>query len=306
MALLTNISGALKKTKEYIITPLPDKYIKNILDSQDAIPEKSRAATYSGYVHVSSLSGDFCARHYAIAQHEKLQLYETITGGHKVTFKIGRAVEEHIRDNIIRGHGKQNIYAKWTCECQEDKVVPDEGTYRYGLWKKAFCKCGKPLDILREPDTTDEEHGVSGRPDLVLYKDKTLHITEIKSIKKDSTSYGPGWDELDAPLLSHIKQNIFYPTLLRAKGLPVSPIVTFVYCTKDFKYGSPYKIFTIDTSEEKYEKMRNELLDEAKQVKDFLAGGPSPGRICASEASPLAKKCPVSFRCFNIYKDAIE
>lgn len=304
--LLSNLVDNIKGQRQYNITPLAPGFVKGILDAQDAIPEQSRAATYSGHVHVSSLSGDFCARHYAIAQHEDLQLYETLTGGHKVTFKIGRAVEEHIRDNLIKGVGRENIYAQWTCECQKGKLVPEEGTFRYGLWKPALCKCGKPLDTLEEPAIKDNEHGVSGRPDLVIYKDKTLHITEIKSIKKDSTAYGPGWDEIAEPLESHIKQNIFYPPLLRSLNLPVSPVVTFVYCTKDFKFGSPYKTFQIDTSEPKYEKIRQELLLEAKQVKDFIDGGPSPPRICQSEASKLAKKCPVSFRCFNVYKDDIK
>lgn len=304
--LLSKLVDTVKGERNYTVKPIAPYFVKGILDKRDAIPEKSRAATYKGYVHVSSLSGDFCARHYAIAQHEELQLYETLTGGHKITFKIGRAVEEHIRTNLIEGIGKQNIYAMWTCECQKDKLIPEEGTFRVGLWKPALCKCGKPLDTMEEPAITDETNGVSGRPDLVIYKDKTLHVTEIKSIKKDSTSYGPGWDEITEPLDSHIRQNIFYPPLLRAKNLPVSPIVTFIYCTKDFKYGSPYKEFQIDTSLPKYEALRQELLAEAKQVKDFIAGGESPPRICASEAGPLAKKCPVSFRCFNIYRDKIE
>lgn len=290
--LLNNLANKVKGVKEYSINILPKGYVKSLIDKNDQVPEQSRIATYSGYVHVSSLSGNFCAREYAIAQHEELSLYESLTGGHKVTFKIGRAVEEHIRSAIIAEHGKKNIFAKWSCECGADS--------RLGLYREAKCKCGKPLDIFDEPAITDEENGVTGRPDLVLYKDKTLHIVEIKSMKKDQ------WDTLEAPLDSHIKQNIFYPYLLDMYNYPVSPVVTFIYCTKDFKYGSPYKEFTIDTSETKYIKLREELLAEAKQVRNFIANKVSPPRICASEHSPLAKKCKVAFRCFNIYRDKIE
>jgi hypothetical protein len=135
-----------------------------------------------------------------------------------------------------------------------------------------------------------------------VYYEKTLHITEIKSIKKETTTT-PGWDELSAPLDNHITQNIFYPPLLSSLGLPVSPVVTFIYCSKDWKFGSPYKEFRIDTSEPKYLQQRQELLNEAKQVKDFVDGGPMPPRICLTENSPLAKKCDMSFRCFNVFKD---
>lgn len=285
------------KNTEYPISELPPNYIKDLLDRQDNIPSQSRAATYEGHVHVSSLSSNFCARQYAIVQHEDLKLYETIQGGTKVTFRIGRAVEDHIRENLIAGVGKQNIYCKWTCEC---------GTYRVGLHKADPCpKCGKALDIFEEPTIKDDANGISGRPDLIVYHGKTLHITEIKSIKKDTTTT-VGWDEIDEPLESHIRQNIFYPPLLASIGLPVSPIVTFIYCSKDWKFGSPYKEFRLDTSLPKYQSLRSELLEEAKQVKDFMNGGASPDRICASAHGSMAKKCPVAFNCFNKYKDDIK
>lgn len=293
--LLKKLTEKVKNT-DYQISELPHNFIKNLLDKQDNIPSQSRAATYEGHVHVSSLSSNFCARQYAIVQHEDLKLYETIAGGSKVTFRIGRAVEDHIRENIIEGHDKKNIFAKWHCEC---------GTFRVGLHKAITCpKCGKGLDIFDEPTIKDEANGISGRPDLIVYHGQTLHITEIKSIKKDTTTT-VGWDEIEEPLDSHIRQNIFYPPLLASLGLPVSPVVTFIYCSKDWKFGSPYKEFRLDTSLPKYQSLRSELLEEAKQVKDFMAGGPSPPRICTTEHGSMAKKCPVSFRCFNQYKDDI-
>lgn len=295
--LLNKLNALVKKEREWEVNVLPPNFIKQILDKQDTIPERSRIGNYKGYVHVSSLSSNFCPREYAIAHKEELAMYETFTGGHKVTFRIGRAVESHIRESIITEVGKQNIFAKWSCECGEGS--------RVGLFKEALCKCGRPLDIFDEPAISDEENGVVGRPDLILYHNKTLHITEIKSIKKDTTTT-VGWDDLTEPLESHIRQNIFYPPLLQSLNLPVSPIVTFIYCTKDFKFGSPYKEFRIDTSEPKYQELRQELLLEAKQVKEFVSSGKSPERICLSESSPLARKCKVAFRCFNVYRDEIK
>lgn len=303
--LLNKLVKTVKEPELPTINELPENYVKTLLDRQDSIPERSRAATYDKHVHVSSLSSDFCPRQYAIARHENLQLYETISGGSKVTFKIGRAVEEHIRENLIQAHGKKNVFAKWVCECQENPDFAEKGTYRVGLWKPALCKCGKPLDNFAEPSITDDENGVKGRSDLILYYKKTLHITEIKSIKKNTTTT-PGWDDIEEPLSSHIRQNVHYPPLLRKMGYPVSSYVTFVYCTKDWTFGSPYKTFKVDLSDPKYEQMRQEMLAEAKQLKDWTEGGPSPPRICKSEHGSFAKKCPVSFRCFNVYKDEIK
>src|SRR6476620_1223887 len=108
---------------------LPDNFVKDILDKSDKAPEKSRAGTYKEHVHVSSLAYNFCPRQYAIAIKEKLSLYESLTGGHRVTFALGRAAEKHVRDGFIESYGRQNVYAKWECECGN--------SYREGFFKEA-------------------------------------------------------------------------------------------------------------------------------------------------------------------------
>lgn len=270
---------------------LPAGFLKNILDTADRIPQKGRAATYSKHVHVSSLAGDFCARQYAITRHEKLSLFESLTGGHKVTFAIGRAVETHIRDGIISQYGRQNIYAKWTCECGK--------TAFQGTWRPINCACGKEIDIFNEADIQDDDFGVKGHPDLIFRYKNRLFVVEIKSINK------PAWEELEAPLPSHIKQALMYPYLLGKEAKNVSTTVVYIYCTKDFKFGSPYKEYHVDASEEHHVAQRQNLLEQAKEVKDYVEGGKTPERICKSIASPLAKKCPVAMRCFNTYKDEV-
>lgn len=269
-------------------TPLEENFVKEILDSYDRVPERSRAGTYNGYVHVSSLSYDFCARQYAIAHKEQLSLYESLTGGHKVTFRIGRAVESHIRESFIAHYGEDKIYAKWICVCGNK--------YYEGLGSNPQCSCGEVVNIFNEPDLSDDVSGVSGHPDLVFLRAGKLRVLEIKSIKKDA------WDELEEPQPAHKLQAGIYPHLLSKRTkFNVSPEVVFIYCTKDFKFGSPYKEFHLDTSTPEFIKEREELFAEAKQVKDFAAGGEMPGRICQSMSSALAKKCPVNFRCFHVY-----
>lgn len=270
---------------------LPDNFVKGILDEADKKPEKSRAGSYTKHVHVSSLAYNFCPRQYAIAVKENLSLYESHTGGHKVTWKLGRAAEQHVREGFIENYGRDNIYAKWECSCKR--------SYREGFYKEAACPCGKPLDVFAEPDIVDDENGVKGHPDLVFKYKQKLFVMEIKSMKADQ------WNELTEPLHSHVMQAGMYPKLLEMKKQGISPVVVFIYVTKDFKWGSPYKEFHVDMSEAKYVKMHDEMLSDAKQVKDYVEKGKSPPRICQSLASSMAKKCPVAFRCFHVYDDEI-
>lgn len=272
---------------------LPENFVKDILDKADKTPEKSRAGTYKNHVHVSSLAYNFCPRQYAIAIKEKLSLYESHTGGHKVTWRLGRAAEEHVREGFISNYGKKNIYAKWICSSCEEK-------YREGFFKNVSCDCGGVLDKFAEPDIQDDENGVKGHPDLVFNYKKTLFIMEIKSMNARD------WEALEEPLHAHILQAGMYPKLLALKRQGISPVVTFIYVTKDFKWGSPYKEFHVDMSEQKYVDLHENMLKEAKEVKDFVEKGISPQRICPSMSSNLAKKCPVAFRCFHTYEDKIE
>lgn len=280
--LLKTLVSQIQETK-----PLPDNFLKSILDESDRKPQQTRLASYSGYTHVSSLANNFCPRQYAISIEEKLNLHESLTGGHKVTFAIGRAVEQHVRESFIESYGRHNIYAKWLCPCGKK--------YYEGLGLTVTCQCGKSVDIFSEPDIVDEENAIKGHPDLVFRYDKSLHVVEIKSIKADA------WNDLESPLSSHIKQANLYPYLLSKKTGNVSPVVTFLYVTKDFKFGSPYKEFRIDTNSEENQKIRAEMLAEAKQVKDYVSTRQMPERICSSLASNLAKKCPMAFRCFHQY-----
>jgi hypothetical protein len=289
--LLKNLIDTVHGKNDIANAALEENFVKNILDAEDRKPTRSRAGNYDGYVHVSSLAGDFCPRHYAIAINEDLALYESVTGGHKVTWAIGRSVETHVRDSFIEGIGRENIYGKWLCECKKKGFQ--------GLYVEKTCDCGKPIDKLHEPDIKDDHFGVWGHPDLVFRRKNKLFVMEIKSMKKDQ------WDELTEPLPSHIKQALMYPYLLSHISKNVAATVTFVYVTKDFKWGSPYKEFHINVLEEKYVKLRKQLLEEAKQVKDYTEKGTSPERICASPASVMAKKCPVVHRCFYTYEHEI-
>lgn len=291
--LINKIDGTESDVTELISYPiLPDNFVKTILDEADKTPEKSRAGTYTTHVHVSSLAYNFCPRQYAIAHKDKLSLYESLTGGHKVTFALGRAAETHVRDGFLEKYGRQNVFAKWECQCKR--------SYREGFYKEILCECGKKLDIFAEPDLIDDDNGVKGHPDLIFNYKQTLFVKEIKSMNKKD------WDDLEAPLPAHILQAGMYPRILRARGLKVSPVVVFIYITKDFKWGSPYKEFHIDMSDPKYIKLHDDMLKEAKQVKDFVETGKAPERICPSIESTLAKKCPVAMRCFYSYDDNLE
>lgn len=281
-----------KISEEQAYPVLPENFVKSKLDKEDKTPTQNRAATYTTHVHVSSLAQNFCPRQYAIALKEDLALYESVTGGHKVTWELGRAAEKHVRAGFINQYGLKHIYAQWRCDCKK--------TVREGFYREISCEeCGKPVDIFEEPDIWDDEHGVKGHPDLVFNYRQTLFVMEIKSMNKKD------WEALTEPLPTHILQAGMYPRLLRNKGLKVSPVVTFVYVGKEFVWGSPYKEFHVDMSDPKYVKMHDDMLLEAKKIKDYVEKDIPLERICQTINGSMAKKCPVSFRCFYHYDDKI-
>ncbi len=83
---------------------LPDNYLKTILDAQDGVAEVRRVGTgdgqYGHYTHVSSLIGA-CSRMHALAAMDDRTIRETVTGGHRVMWAIGRHVEKHIRQQYL-------------------------------------------------------------------------------------------------------------------------------------------------------------------------------------------------------------
>lgn len=286
----------------------PDNFIKDMLDAGDSEPIQNRAGTFSGYVHVSSLSKSFCARQYAIAIKENLPLYETVVGGMRVVWAQGRASEDHVRDTMIRKYGLMNFYAKWGCEFSATDHDKNH-TYHQRFFKPAKCMCGGDINKLWEPHLYDNNHKVVGRPDLVFRYNNWVHIVECKSIKSEIDSPNKNqhvtFEDITSPIKDHLNQAMFYPDLLKKQepSFNVSFHVRYVYIAKAFKFGSPYKEFVVDHGTPAYERARRELFEEASQIKDFVETGDLPPRVCPMFGAPMSKACAVAARCFYTYTE---
>lgn len=277
-----------KVTDEFII---PEDFIIKKLAAADRVPVKDRTATYDGYVHVSSIV-DLCARKYAIVSKEEMQPTKSVSGGMKVVWAMGRAIEKHVRDSLMSTHHKNNFVGIWSCLCGEQTFSG------VGHIRNCTCPLKKPMDNYNEYTLFDHELKVVGNPDLITqYKNVGL-ITEVKSMNKKQ------FDALEEPIITHILQAMWYPYLAHKIGLPVYPIISIVYVTKDFIFGSPYKEFHIDTREERYVKAFESMLEELTELRKFEETGVLPKRtMCQSDRSAMAKECPACFDCFMTYRN---
>ena len=88
-----------------------ETYVRNICNDRDRIPDIRRIGSRDGYTHVTSLIG-LCPRQHRIAVEHEIQVTESVTGGHQVMWAIGRAVETHVRKQIIDA-GRASVFG--TC-----------------------------------------------------------------------------------------------------------------------------------------------------------------------------------------------
>lgn len=268
-------------------TGLPTDFLKATLDAQDRVPEKVRAME-PGYVHVSSMVG-FCGRQLALLRREERPLFRSVTGGHRVMWRIGRAVESHIREQFINSRNRSGILGNWTCACG--------GSVRRGAFSPvARCEvCNQPLNVYGEFTLADRDAKIVGNPDLLFEWQKSVVVVEIKSMNPEQ------WEKLTAPLGDHIFQAGMYHDLLKANGFTPNKDVVFIYCTKQFKYGSPYKEFHVDVSVPSLTAQRQAIREQVKETMQHIEAGTLPPRtLCASHTSSMAKTCPMVAQCFTL------
>lgn len=268
------------------VAPAPSStFIKDLLDAQDQSPDRRRVGM-SGSIHVSSLIG-FCPRAHAIHRLYQAGQYvmQSVTGGHRLVWAIGRSVEHHIREQIIADR-RSTVYGVWTCRC---------GASRHeGFPTDRQCgRCQHGLTHYGELTLEDTEAGVIGNPDILLLVNNALMAVEIKSITKDD------WEALTAPKGDHIFQAGWYVRLLRQLGHRVHAQTHVIYARKEFKWGSPYKELVFDATAGYIEDMLTESRELAITAHAAVASGVLPARICPTHDCARAKKCTVTVPCFS-------
>lgn len=274
-----------------------DAIVSRLCGATDRRPVPSRMnarapGTDQLCVHVSELA-DLCTRQYVLSARLDCYPPSTVTGGHRVMWAIGRALEKHVRDQVLIARNRQGIYGKWSCVCGETEYTGEFPANEHCLL------CNQELLQLGEPHLVDSENGVMGSPDLTLIVGDSqmvgLEVTEIKSMAIDQ------WRAIEEPLANHKAQALLYRHLYQILGHAVSDVVRILYVAKDFVYGSPYKEFVVNAHEHAHEAMVTTSLDLARQVRDALANENSlPERVCPNASCARAKKCGVAVPCFNM------
>lgn len=264
---------------------LYEDYIKIAVDRMDRRPIPGRDG--QGYTHVSSLIGA-CSRHHVILAMEGIKPTSKVTGGHRVMWKTGKAVEAHVRDSFIESRDRQGIIGQWHCPCEE--------TVTRGLWVDTQCvRCLKPANIYKEIVLEDHAHGITGAPDLpFIVANGLLTVGEIKSMNQED------FDKLTGPLADHVFQASCYRKMFRDRGIRVTDQVSIIYCTKRFKFGSPYKEYHVDVTKGSWAQMTADAWAQAELIKDSIAAGRLPPRtLCSSATTTRAKNCDCGTSCFG-------
>lgn len=259
------------------------------LGRQDRRPEPSRV--HAGYIHASSL-GTMCGRKHQLANRLNFQgAVERVTGGHRVMWAIGKAIETHVRDSYVVQTGGAGVWGDWVCDCGHHRV---SGTTPGVSARCAHCRTVP--SHYREHTLQDDVHGIMGNPDLVLLEGGRMLVVEIKSIKAKGDTQSFESISRNGPMPDHVLQASIYRRMLRDLGYPVSNLVVVFYCSKDFKWGNPYKEWAVLVQDD--DPLVQTLLDRARDVHEDDSSGALMPRMCTDPNSGKAKACPLLTQCF--------
>ncbi len=260
--------------------------------------EDSRAEAVrhgSDRIHGSALAGEWCSRRHAIyARHgDSLHMDSSPRAADKIMWAIGRAVEHHIRTQLIAILGRERCLGRWSCLCGTTKHT--------GFGIHTICRqCRSPL-FYGEYTVSPASTVVDGNPDLTYLTGSVLTVTEIKSKKLAL------FEALGAPEGTHVSQASIYSSLLRSEvppGLTVNEKVHIVYGAKDYPRPGvmPYKDFLVPGANTWAD---NQIAGATTDLRPILAGNtnaPLPPRLpaCQHSGCPRAKNCGAVGLCFSL------
>jgi hypothetical protein len=267
----------------------------DLIRRQDAIPDEDRDFAY---MHVSTLI-NHCPRKLFLMSQDQLRDSRRITGRDRIMWRIGRAVEKHLRDSLIAQLGKENVVGWWKCLCGNRDHI--------GRGVDLHCSdCGKAVDRYHELPFRNDEYGLMGRPDFMYLVGDVLYVVEFKS--KAIRSF----TEITSAEPQHILQLGCYERLVR-EGLDglgldfeVRPEGFVLYGAKDYPppHIQPYKEFNINLEQQWLVSEVDRLFNIATAYKaakaNPRAGTPLPPRLaaCSSPESSTASKCVACTSCF--------
>lgn len=271
------------------VVPVPegDDFVIGHLRSSPSVYNHQRGGDH---LHVSDLLGK-CVRKLALARRFGTSLPpERINDGLGLTFAQGDAIHDFVKNRVAAGH-PDKMYGTWGCTCGASRT--DTMRTLAGAAGMSCGKCGSALTQYHEARIVDEEYGIVGSPDFLLYLERlrAYHITEVKSIS------GTLFKELVRPQPNHVLQVTFYWHLMNRAGFSLTDRASILYSNKEFSFKSPYREFSVDAPDQA--KRLEPYIEDAKAYKASLGGGPLPLRsVCATPDTTEAKSCPLRDMCF--------
>jgi hypothetical protein len=286
--------GASAPVDSQVVTaPNTDYPLGEIIDR---VRYDMRPARPGDHLHVSDLLHK-CIRKKAIENRfGVVPAQQRLSMSDILTFAMGDAVHDTVKERARMG-APDKVWGIWSCKCEYLKH--DDPCVFADIDQEETCPhCNSLVNKYHEVSMFDEEYGIVGNPDLVLYfpRKDALHVTEVKSIAHK------GWEELVRPDPKHVLQVVFYWHLMHRKGYKLTDRVSIFYVTKQWQFGDKtvYKEFLVDpvTSVVRLAP----YIEDAKAYKAALASDTValPLRtFCAHIDAKPAKACNVSGICWE-------
>jgi hypothetical protein len=269
-------------------------HIASRLSTYDKRPEASRL--YNDWFNVSSLVYGDCVRAKLLASNSSSKGVNFVKPADRLLWAIGKAVEAHIRQNLLDLHGLSAFYGEWHCACG---AIHYDG---YGDKGRQCPSCLTKPHRYSEHLILNHDYMLTGSPDMLVDHCGKLTVLEIKSIKVGGSSGAPEFNSLEAPIRQHSLQALVYRKLLELAGIPVTDEVVIIYGAKDYVMKNPYKPFDIDATDRFNVRAVDQLLEVAKYYADSKREGSLVDRlpVCSSSGSTRAKNCPMCQQCFAV------
>jgi hypothetical protein len=267
------------------------------------LPEKGNPETYFR----ASMLGMGCARKEALKISLNLAEKRTVDGGLAMIFAKGHAAHHLHQEHLIPAVARPAMVGWWKLGDKLLSTGPDGNPSLWG-YDEAVELLGGPPDYV-EPHLVDHSSLLKGHPDLILNWSKVpdapygsprgLEIVEFKT----RMGFSFVWNAVDPsmggkPLGKHVLQVQAYMMMSGIKRARI------VYLRKgdhqDIEDSYAEHVIRADPAAQKEIKL---MLKEWRAAIEaaYSTGAVPPRTMCTSFSGPLAKECPLRYRCFDRY-----
>ena len=288
-------------------------------DSHDESGERIRKVFDGGYVHATHIE-TICPRRLALLRRTATEYIHTegsVSSSDRVVWEMGRAVEKHIRKQLLDAIGQSKSFGVWKCVCGHASVTQgyDLKRTRANVGNDGCCtQCKHEPDTFHELPIWMDTEGLVLSPDYsYMHKSKQAKIVEIKSMKHEK------FMDLREPLLPNVKQVLRYIRALQVKGVDVHPVGTIIYASKGVVRSAKhervkseqYKEFNV--SFDQYPSMlagieadfqRGRVIKQVDQEGIYTGDDADvnqlPPRVCKTADGVESSKCDMCALCFGM------